>query len=158
VHVGLNSLPWGDRIFTGKMIAAWWYDGWLSIEWIIAIVIAVTAMGMILYFRFRKSPSLRFPVLCALIQRRMKKIVVSTVWAVLTFAATCVCIVVVNELKWEFIRKITTPPNVVMSNCGPRQMPGFTIPVALFNSGLCLWLGVRGRLLGTRRPPPPTSS
>jgi hypothetical protein len=36
------------------MIAAWGYDGWLSFEWIIAIVIGATAVGMILYFRFRK--------------------------------------------------------------------------------------------------------
>jgi hypothetical protein len=79
--------------------------------------------------------------------------IISMLWAIATLAATCACVLQLNELKSDLILRMTTPPNAAVIACriGPPRTPPYAIPIAVLNSGLCLWLGLRGRLPGTRR-------
>ena len=80
------------------------------------------------------------------------KLVVTMVWAVATFFGTCACVSGVNEVKWEFIRELSRNSSS-LGGCSLHDLglPLRALPGAIFNSALCLWLGVRGILPGTGR-------
>ena len=80
------------------------------------------------------------------------KILFTTLWLTAAFLATYGFIRLTHEPITDLIIKLSMPRTIIC-RFTPLPMPRYTIPAALLNSGLCLWLCMRGGLPGTRKLP-----